>query len=161
MANEIQVKKTDSVLEELNRLHETISRRAYDLFHGHDGLVPGALADWFSAERELVWSPAIELRQKDGAFELEASVAGFDPKDVEVHVTAEDILIKGKSEQTRETKDGTVHVSEFRSGRLFRSIHLPERIDPDSAKAEQRNGMLRVTAKVAKPVAKKVEVQAA
>jgi hypothetical protein len=28
------------------------------------------LADWFSAERQLVWKPAIELRQKETQFEV-------------------------------------------------------------------------------------------
>ena len=120
-----------------------------------------ALADWFNAERELVWSPAIELRQKDGLFELTAAVAGLDAKDVEVHATAEDILIKGKTAHTHESNNGTVHVCEFQSGQLFRSIHLPERIDPDSVKAEQRNGMLYLTAKIAKPATRNVDIQAA
>ncbi len=159
--DEIQVKKADSILNDLDRLHAAISQRAYDLFRGHEGFFPGALADWFNAERELVWSPAIELRQKEGQFELTASVAGLDPKDVEVQATAEDILIKGKTEHTHESKGGAVHVCEFQSGQLFRSIHLPERIDPDTVKAEQRHGMLHLTAKIAKPAARKVDVQAA
>jgi HSP20 family protein len=157
---EIQVKKPSSILQELTELHETISRRAYELFQ-NGGLFSGPLADWFRAEREIVWRPPIELRQKDGQFELEAAVAGVDPKTLDVQVTPEDVLITASEERRREEDKGTVHVSEFESGRLFRSVHLPERIDPDSVKAELRNGLLRLTATIAKTTTKKVDIQAA
>ena len=159
-SQEIQVKKPNSIFQELTELHETISKRAYELFQD-GGLFGGPLADWFRAERELVWRPAIELRQKDGRFELEVAVAGVDPKHLDVQVTPEDVLITAAEEHRHGEKKGTVHVCEFAAGRLFRSIHLPERIDPDSAKAELRNGLLRLTASIAKTTSKKVDVQAA
>ena len=158
---EVALKKTDSILEELNQLHQVISQRAYDLFCDHKGFFTGPLDDWLRAEREVVWRPAVELRQKDGQIELVAAVAGMEPKDLDVQVTPEDILISGATEHRHETNEGTVHLCEFKAGRLFRSIHLPDKIDPDSAKAEYRNGMLRLTAAVAKTASKKVDVRAA
>ena len=151
MAKEqVELKTKDSILDELERVHEKIAQRAYDLFRNHEDLFIEPLDDWFRAERELLWRPAVELRQSDGAFELEAALAGMEPKDVDVQVTPEDVLITASSQHRHEEKKGTVHLCEFDSGRLFRSVHLPERIDPDSAKAEFRNGLLRVTATVAK-----------
>jgi HSP20 family molecular chaperone IbpA len=38
---------------------------------------------------------------------------------------------------------------------------LPQPIDPDSVKAEYRNGMLRLTAVIAKAAARTVDIQAA
>ena len=157
----ITLKKTDSILDELDQLHDAIGRRAYDLFRHHEGLPTNALDDWLCAEQDLVWRPAIELRQKDGRLELEAAVAGVDPADLDVQVTPEDILIAGKAEHHHEARHGSVHVCEFAAGRLFRSVHLPERIDPDSVKAELRNGMLHVTAAVATSATHEVDVHAA
>jgi HSP20 family protein len=159
-SKQIQVKKPTSILQELEELHETISKRAYELFQD-SGLLGGSLVDWFRAERELVWRPAIELRQKDGQFELEVALAGVDPKHLDVQVTPEDILITAAEEHRHEGEEGTVHVSEFSSGRLFRSIHLPERIDPEGVKAEFKNGMLRLTAAVATTTTMRVDIQAA
>lgn len=158
---EVELKKTDSILEAINQLHKVISQRAYDLFRDNQGLLAGPLDNWLRAERELVWCPAVELRQKDGQIELAAAVAGMEPKDLDVQVTPEDILISGTADHRHEAGEGTVHLCEFQGGRLFRSIHLPERIDPDSARAEYRNGMLRLTVAVAKPESRKVDVQAA
>jgi HSP20 family protein len=157
---QIEVKKPNSIFKELTELHEAISKRAYELFQ-NGNVFGGALGDWFCAERELVWRPAIELRQKDGQFELEAALAGVDPKKLDVQVTPEEILITAAEEHRHEEQQGTVHVSEFGAGRLFRSVQLPERIDPDSAKAEFKNGLLHLTATIAKSASKKVDLEAA
>ena len=162
MAKEpIQSTRMDSIVDELTHIHDEIAQRAYDLFRSHEGLGPAALEDWLRAERETVWRPCIELRRKGGQFELEAALAGVNPEDVEVQVTPEDILITAAGEHHHRAKEGTVHMCEFSAGRLFRSVHFPERIDPQSVKAGYQNGMLYVTAAVAKGHAKKVEIQAA
>jgi HSP20 family molecular chaperone IbpA len=54
-----------------------------------------------------------------------------------------------------------VHLCEFSRGKMFRSVHLPDKIDPETAKAEYRNGLLRLTASIAKPMTTKIPVQAA
>ena len=61
MANIVTTQK-DSIVDQLEQLHQRIARRAYDLFRGRDGW-GDAFGDWFSAERELVWKPAVELRE--------------------------------------------------------------------------------------------------
>jgi HSP20 family protein len=158
--NEIEVKKAESVFDELDRLHQAVSERAYDLFRS--GNWGGALADWLSAERDLITKPAIELSEKDGQFEVKAALPGVDAKDLDVQITATDLLIKGETTHEKKTDKGTVHVSEFSSGRIFRSIEFPKPIDPNSAKAECKDGMLRLTATIAKTAsAKKVDVKAA
>ena len=115
-----------------------------------------------NAERELVWKPAVELRQKDAQFEILAALPGVEAKDLDIQVTSEDVLIKADINHEHTTQEGAVHLCEFERGKLFRSIHFPEKIDPDSVKADYRNGMLRLTAVMAKAaIAKKVNVRAA
>jgi HSP20 family protein len=159
--NGIALRKAETVLREIEQLHDTISRRAYELFRRRGDLWAGPLADWLSAERQLVWKPAVELRQKNGQFEVLAATAGVEAKDLDVQITAEDVLIKANIGHKHMPEEGTVQLCEFNGGQLFRCIHFPEKIDPDSATAEYRNGMLRLTASIAKPAAHKVEVKAA
>lgn len=159
---EIEVKKTATVLDEVDRLHQAISGRAYDLFCTAGSLFGHDLADWFTAERQLVSRPAVELREKDRQFDVLAAVPGVDPTNLEVRVTPEDLLIAAETTHEHTADAGTVHVCEFASGKLFRSIHFPEKIDPDTAKAEYKNGMLHVTVAAAKAAtAQKVEIKAA
>lgn len=159
--NDIELRKADTIFEELEQLQRAISQRAYDLFKNRGTLWGSALADWLNAERDLVWKPAIELRQKNGQFEVLAATPGVEPKDLDVEITPEDLLIKADVDHEHAAEKGAVHFCEFNGGKLFRSIHFPERIDPDSVKVEYRNGLLRLTAAIAKAVPTKVEVKAA
>jgi HSP20 family protein len=158
---DIALRKAETILNELDQLHTDISQRAYELFQKRGALWGGPLADWLNAERQVVWKPAIELRQKDNQFEVLAATPGIDAKDLDVQITPEDMLIKAEIHHKHAPEEGAVQVCEFTGGQLFRSVRFPEKVDPDSAAAEYRNGMLRVTAFIAKPVQKKVEIAAA
>ena len=114
-----------------------------------------------AAERELVWKPAVELRQKDGQFEVLAATPGVEAKDLDVQITPEDLLITADIHHEHTAEEGAVQLCEFKAGKLFRSVHFPEKIDPESVKAEYRNGMLRLTAAVAKAAPTEVDVKAA
>jgi HSP20 family molecular chaperone IbpA len=147
---DIEVKKADTILDELDRLYQAISRRAYDLFRNGGTPWGNALADWLTAEQELISKPAVELRQKDNQFEVLAAVPGVEAKDLDVQITPDDVLIKAKTSHEHAADAGTVHVCEFESGKIFRSVHFPEKIDRNSAKAEYQNGILRLTAAIEK-----------
>ena len=110
----------------------------------------------------MVWKPAIELRQQDSQFEVLAAIPGVEARDLDVQITPEDVLIRADIHHKHTPDEGAVQVCEFTGGQLFRSVHFPEKVDPDSATAEYRNGMLWVTASIAKPTAqKKVEITTA
>jgi HSP20 family molecular chaperone IbpA len=158
---EIEVKKPQTLLDELEKLHQAITQRAYDLFRTGSSW-GGPLADWLNAERELIAKPAVELRQRDGQFEVSAALPGIDAKDIDLQITPEELLIKAETTREKKTDKSTVHMSEFSCGQVFRSVRFPERIDPETAKAEYKNGMLQLTATIAKSAAaKKVDVKAA
>jgi HSP20 family protein len=145
---DVELKKADSIRSELEQLHHLISQRAYELFR-NGGAGWGAIGDWLTAERELVWKPAVELREKENHFEVLAAVAGVEPKDLDVQVTPEELLIKGEITHQHTDDEGRVHLCEFKPGKLWRSIRFPHTIDPATAKAEYRNGLLRLTATIA------------
>ena len=159
---DIEVKRADTMVNEFDRLHQAISRRAYDFFRNGGTLWGDALGNWLTAEHELISKPAVELRQKDSQFEVLAALPGIEAKDLDVKITSDEVLIKAETSHEHTADTGTVHFCEFDAGRVFRSIHFPEKIDPDSAKAQYRNGMLRLTAAIAKAAtAQKVDVKAA
>ena len=93
------------------------------------------------------------------------ALAGVDPKDLKVEITDEELLVRSetKSEKKDEERDkGRVHVSEFQSGSLFRSVHLPKKIDLNRVKADFKNGLLTVNAPIAEAQQpRKIEIQAA
>ena len=160
MAN-IAMTQKDSIVDELEQLHQRIARRAYDLFRGRDGW-GDAFGDWLSAEKELVWKPAVELREKDGAFTIAAALPGVEAKDITVDITPQDVVIQAATEHQHTEDKGQVHRCEFTAGRVFRSLPFPKPVDAAKAKAEYQNGMLHITVPIAAAAgAKRVDIKAA
>jgi HSP20 family molecular chaperone IbpA len=98
MAN-IAVTRKDSIVDQLGQLHQRIASRAYDLFRSRDGW-GDALRDWLNAEQELIWKPAVELREQDGCFAVAAALPGVDVKDITVDITPQELVIKAVTEHT-------------------------------------------------------------
>ncbi len=162
MAETAAIRKISSILDEMNQMQDRIMRRAYDIFERNGRVFGRDLDHWLQAERELLWKPALELREADGEFVLEMAVPGVDPKDIDIEVTTEDIVLKADIQHEHEEKKDTVHICEFQSGSMFRSIHLSKRINPDKVKAEIKNGLLKLTAEIAEEArAKKIKTDAA
>jgi HSP20 family protein len=162
MAELVPIRKSKSIFDEIDRMNDRIMRRAYDIFTSNGSLFGKDIDDWMQAERELVWRPAVELTEKDDAFYLEVAAPGVDPKELDVEVTPDDILIRADVHHEHKEKKGEVHICEFAHGNLFRSIHLPRKIDPEKVKAEFKNGLLTLNAPVAEEArAKKVTIEAA
>ena len=146
----------------MNQMQDRIMRRAYDIFE-RNGCVFGRDFDhWLQAERELLWKPAVELREANGELVLEVAVSGVDPKDIDIEATPDDGVLKADIQHEHEERKGTIHMCEFQSGRMFRSIHLPRRINPDKVKAEIKNGLLTLKAEIAEDArARKIKTEAA
>ncbi len=151
---------TQTLIEELERIEKRIAERAHQIFSTRGFRLGTALDDWLAAERDVCWKPAVEVCEKDNTFTIEAAVAGVEPKELDVQVTPDALLIKSDAGHVHSERKGTVHVCEFRGGQLFRLIRLPAPIDPSAVKADYRNGLLRITAPMAtKRAAKKVKVK--
>ena len=160
MAN-IAMTRKKSIGDQLEQLHQCIAARAYDLFRGRDGW-GDAFGDWLSAEKELVWSPAVELREKDGAFTIAAALPGVAAKDITVDITPQDVVIKAATAHKHAEDEGQVHRCEFTAGQVFRSLSFPKAVDTTKAKAEYQNGMLNITVPIApEGKAKRVDIKAA
>ena len=158
----LKTRRAERLVDEVERLQKQITERAYEMFRRRGALIGAALDDWVAAERQTIWKPAIEVRQKDNAFVIEAAVAGVEPRALDIQVTPDTVLIKAETAHAHAENRGTVHVCEFEPGPLFRLVRLPATIDPDAVKAEYRNGLLRITAAIAAAKrAKTVEVKAA
>ena len=162
MAEPVAIRKISSILDEMTEMQDRIMRRAYDIFERNGRLHGRDLDHWLQAERELLWKPAVELHEANDEFVLEAAVSGVNPEGIEIEVTPDDIVLKADTHHEHEEKKGTVHICEFASGKMYRSIHLPKKINPDKVKAEFKNGLLRLTAEVAAEARdKKIKTEAA
>lgn len=155
----VRVRQLESIVQEIDVMRETVTARAHQLFRERGGELGRALDDWLTAERELVWRPAAELSERDQELCLELATAGVEGKDLDVRVTRDDVVVSAPTHHGHTDPSAKVHVCEFRKGRLFRSVHFPRPVDPAQARAEYRNGLLRITVPVAAEPAQRVVVE--
>jgi HSP20 family protein len=157
----VPMTQKDSIADQLEQLHQRIARRAFEFFEGRNGW-GDAFGDWLSAERELIWKPAVELREQDGSFTIAAALPGVEAKDITVNITPREVVIKAATEHRHTEDKGQVHRCEFTAGQVFRSLPFPKAVDAAKAKAEYQNGMLNITVPIAQEArAKRVDIKAA
>jgi HSP20 family molecular chaperone IbpA len=161
VATTLPIKKTESIFDELEQMRDRIMHRAYDLFERRGRMFGGDLDDWLTAEHELVWKPPVEMTEKAKEFSLRIAMPGVDPGNIDIEVTPECLLLKAEARHDQSEDRGHVHFCEFQSGHVFRSIQFPKAINPDKVKAEFKNGVLHLNARIAEAEARKIESEAA
>jgi len=88
--------------------------------------------------------PAVDMSEDEKNVYVEMPVAGVKPSDVEIVVENEVLTVKGKTEEEKEEKKKNYWRKEIRKGEFERSVLLPSEVKADQAKAEFKNGMLKV-----------------
>lgn len=99
----------------------------------------------FSGGRMGVWSPAIDVNERDGKLRVRADLPGVNQNDVKVEVTGDAITIQGERKQEHEEKGKGFYRNERSYGHFFRSIPLPEGAKTEEAQAQFNNGVLEVS----------------
>jgi HSP20 family protein len=97
--------------------------------------------------RELTWgtTPAVDVAERDDAYEITAELPGMDEKDIELTISDGMLTIKGEKSEEKEEKKKDYYVSERRFGSFERSFSLPEGVDADKIEAAFSKGVLTVT----------------
>ncbi|MEO6599590.1 MAG: Hsp20/alpha crystallin family protein [Polyangiaceae bacterium] len=79
------------------------------------------------------FTPNVDIFENETELLVVADVPGLDPNDIGVHVELPEFRIEAK-----------VQSATGRSAVYTRSFRIDERIDPESVKAEYKDGVLRV-----------------
>lgn len=120
---------------EMNRLFEGFFSRP---------LMGSSGPSWFETGEPGQWMPAIDLSENGGEIHVRAELPGIDPKDVDVSVSEDRLVISGeKKSATEKTTDGWTH-RESHYGSFNRAIPLPEAVDPAKVTARYDKGVLTV-----------------
>jgi HSP20 family protein len=150
------------IFEAIEKRLDEVRRRAFEFFEKRRYQPGHELDDWFKAEHEVFGWPAAELVEKDGKYEAQITLPGFDPKEVQVTVTPSEIIVHAETKHEKKIEKPNVLWTEFGSDDVYRRFELPARIDVDKTSATLDNGMLHITAAKAPAVqTKPVEVRAA
>jgi HSP20 family protein len=89
-------------------------------------------------------TPAVDVVEKENAFELTAELPGLDAKDIGLSLLDNVLTIKGEKNEEKEEKTTDRFVSERRYGSFRRSLQLPAGVDSSKIEASYKGGVLSV-----------------
>ena len=119
---------------------------------------------FWKPEMTFVGAPAVDIAEKDNAFEITADLPGLDEKNVEVQLSNGNLTIKGEKKEEKEEKKKDFYLHERRFGSFERTFGVPDGVDTDKIEANFKKGVLTITLpkkpEAQKP-AKKIDVKAA
>ena len=114
------------------------------------GMNEAFLNDTFSGEdnSNVVtshWRPAVDIKEEENRFLIEADVPGVDPKDIEITMENGVLTIRGqRTDEARKEGEGYTRVERVR-GSFYRRFSLPDTADADRIEAHGKNGVLEIT----------------
>jgi HSP20 family protein len=103
------------------------------------------LHDHFFSGRGPTTQPfkvAVDIREEEDAFFVEAEVPGLPPEDVHIDVEKNVLTIRGERKVEKEEAEGEYTRIERRYGSFSRSFTLPETVDADNITADLKEGVL-------------------
>ena len=115
-----------------------------DLFGRVFGQMSGDQGSVGSAEWPT-WTPAVEGSEDKGHYLIRAALPGVDPKNVEVSMADDRLIIKGERKRETDVKPDAYFARELPYGPFERAFSLPEGIDASKISARFVHGMLEVT----------------
>jgi len=108
--------------------------------------------------------PAVDVAEKESAFEITAELPGMKEKDIEVTLSNGGLLIRGEKKAEKEEKKKDYYLHERNYGSFERYFTLPDGVAADQISASFENGVLTVTlpkTKEAKASERKIPIKAA
>lgn len=126
-------------LDYWTELQNRIAQRAYQIFenrgkaHGHD------VEDWLSAEREILHSLPVHIKDAEHLYTVTANVSGFVANELEVRAEPFLILIIGRK------KESAGEYLATKAGEICRPVDLADEIETNTVIAELSNGELTIS----------------
>ena len=114
--------------EEVNRLFSTNLTRGF----GEEGIGRGA------------WNPSVDIYENKDQIVLEAELPGMKREEIDISVHDGTLTISGERKYEEKNQDANPYRSERFFGRFHRTLALPKPVQADKAKANYKEGILKV-----------------
>ena len=118
-----------SLQDEVNRLFSTSLSRSF----GDENIASGA------------WNPSIDIYENKDQIVMEAELPGMNREDFHLTVENNVLTLRGERRFEKRSEQDNYHRVERAYGSFSRAFTLPQSVSAESAQAEYKNGVLRVT----------------
>jgi HSP20 family protein len=130
------------ISDEMDRLFEGFGF-GRGAFGGGEPGWPAALTSGVEQGAAL-WSPHLEMFEREGKLVVTADLPGVKKEDVKVEVDQDAVTIQGQRRHEQTSRQQGYYRSERSYGSFYRTIPLPEGADPSTASATFRDGVLEI-----------------
>lgn len=140
MRNEIMIREPDLYFESLHHELNNFLR---------DTMLAPMFSNPLTLKKEAVWRPSIEVKQTEHEYKVKVQLPGVKKEDIDVELDNEFMTVTAEIEEEKEKKEEKeknekYHTCEFRYGKYKRTISFDQPIKQDEAKAEYKNGVLKI-----------------
>jgi HSP20 family protein len=108
-----------------------------------DNFFEGARPVFCPAER--AWNPPTDIFETCNAIHIKVELAGVHEEDVEVKVSNNFVVIRGRRKDEQQAKKENFHLMEIQYGTFERIFGMPPHMDLKEVSASLKNGFLMVT----------------
>jgi HSP20 family protein len=108
------------------------------------------------------WYPQVEVSERGGNLVVCADLPGMRKEDVHLEIHNDFLVLRGERRQEQEQNEGGIYRSERSYGQFYRTVPLPDGVNPDQARANFKDGVLEVTIPLPQQEARqghKIEIQ--
>ena len=103
---------------------------------------------WTKSDRDLSkgieWTPAVDIYEERDEIIVKAEIPGVRKEDVSLSLMEDTLTIKGERKYQREEKRENYVWMEGSYGTFTRVLQLPRPVKSESAKAEYKDGILKI-----------------
>ena len=140
MRNEIMIREPDLYFESLHHELNNFLR---------DTMLAPMFSNPLTLKKEAVWRPSIEVKQTEHEYKVKVQLPGVKKEDIDVELDNEFMTVTAEIEEEKEDKEEKeknekYHTCEFRYVKYKRTISFDQPIKQDKAKAEYKNGVLKI-----------------
>lgn len=99
---------------------------------------------WRALDFDAAPRPSVDVTDAGDKVIIEAELPGVEPEDIQLDVYEDRAVIRSETRRETRNEGEGYYLMERRFGRFHRVIPLPDRVNPDGARASYRHGVLRV-----------------
>ena len=136
--------ETENTFDRMQQAHDSIAKRAFEIFDNNGRWFGHDLSDWLEAESELLHPVHLEIAETEEDLTVRAEVPGFTARELDITVEGNQLTIAGKHESKEESKKGKTIYSERCAKEILRSVYLPSDVDGSKVNATLKDGILNI-----------------